>query len=235
MPAENALELLDDAHSTIMRLAHGAERLALANGDGTARQVADAYKRAASILADELRPEVDRLVRERNAVVADRDRWADALRHCAHEALVTTPADADDPDGLALNVTDVLDQASDACAAAHDIARAVWSAMGDDPDSAPNGSVDAIGDAVEARVRRLVRERDAAVATVAGRTTPPTPAEAAAHKAASGEWLLVMAPTITTLPTQVVVDPPTRPVAYVTLYVPLDRLRRPCAWPAVTP
>jgi hypothetical protein len=60
MPAENALELLDDAHSTIMRLAHGAERLALANGDGTARQVADAYKRAASILADELRPVVER-------------------------------------------------------------------------------------------------------------------------------------------------------------------------------
>ncbi len=98
-----------------------------------------------------------------------------------------------------------------------------------------DGSVEAIGEAVEARVRRLGRDRDAAVATVAGRTTPPTPAEAAAHKAASGEWLLVMAPTITTLPTQVVVDPPTRPVAYVTLYVPLDRLRRPCAWPAVTP
>ncbi len=60
MPAENALELLDDAHTTMMRLAHGAERLALANGDGTARQVADAYKRAASILADELRPVVER-------------------------------------------------------------------------------------------------------------------------------------------------------------------------------
>ena len=60
MPDENALELLDDAHTTMMRLAHGAERLALANGDGTARQVADAYKRAASILADELRPAVER-------------------------------------------------------------------------------------------------------------------------------------------------------------------------------
>ena len=60
MPDENALELLDDAHTTMMRLAHGAERLALANGDGTARQVADAYKRAASILADELRPVVER-------------------------------------------------------------------------------------------------------------------------------------------------------------------------------
>ena len=139
MPAENALELLDDAHSTIMRLAHGAERLAHANGDGTARQVADAYKRAASILLSELRPEVE----------------------------------------------------------------------------------------------RLVRERDTAVAAVAGRTTPPTPAEAAAHKAAKGEWLLVMAPTLTTLPTQVVTDPPTRPVAYITLYVALDRLRRPCAWPVV--
>lgn len=70
MPAENALELIDDAHTTMMRLAHGAERLALANGDGTARQVADAYKRAASIITDELRPEVERLVRERDAAYA---------------------------------------------------------------------------------------------------------------------------------------------------------------------
>lgn len=60
MPAENALELLDDTHATIMRLAHGAERLALANGDGTARQVADAYKRAASIITAELRPAIAR-------------------------------------------------------------------------------------------------------------------------------------------------------------------------------
>lgn len=81
MPAENALELLDDTHATIMRLAHGAERLALANGDGTARQVADAYKRAASIITAELRPAI---AREAIAV-------ADAPAPVAWGAMPTVP------------------------------------------------------------------------------------------------------------------------------------------------
>lgn len=83
-----------------------------------------------------------------------------------------------------------------------------------------------------ATVEALTAERDALRAIVEGRTTPPTEAEAAAHDAAGGAWLIAWSrgdrPTVASI-----VSGPRVwwPEADVVSAVALDAQRRPCAWP----
>jgi hypothetical protein len=70
---------------------------------GTHRIVSEVYNLAATVAA-----EPARIAAAVEAVTAERDRWRDALRDAARHTYVTTPADNDDPEGLAQNIADVL-------------------------------------------------------------------------------------------------------------------------------
>jgi hypothetical protein len=85
---------------------------------------------------------------------------------------------------------------------------------------------------VEAAAVDAVCERDALRAILTPRTTPPTPAEMAAHGAAGGVWLTAW-PWRTGVWTDDVV-PALRARDAVEpgmTWLPLDAQRRPCAWP----
>lgn len=174
-----------------------------------------------------LRAEVERLRESLAEVTEDRERWREALRHCAHESYVTHPADADDPDGLAENVCDVLDGIADTQAAVHGVAVAVWSAIGSDPCDAPDGSADDIIEAVEARVREIVE----------GRTVPPTDAEIAVHAANGGRWRFVTGRESFDLLSERAAESwregSSEWVAGSARWWALDSTGSPCAWPVV--
>lgn len=69
--------------------------------------------------------------------------------------------------------------------------------------------------------------------SVGGRTVAPTPEEAVKHAANGGSWLLVLHPTRYALPT-VRTDDVLAATDLVAMYIPVDRLWAPCAWPTVT-
>lgn len=168
----------------------------------------------------------------------DRHEWCDALRQCATAAQVTTPADDDDPRGLAMNVCDVLNQISDADQAASEVARAVWAGAGLDPSEAPDGNTNTIADQAESAVARLRAERDAMRAIVEGRTKPPTGEEIAAHADAGGAWLVTI-PAVRNIrhaaETRYTSDPKEVSRLWWTDGARWVAVRngRPCAWPVV--
>lgn len=95
----------------------------------------------------------------------------------------------------------------------------------------------ALAPALAAEVLRLRAERDALRAIIAGRTTPPTEAEMAAHAAADGAWLLrhprhdgvrfAAGVPVSAMDAR-------REWREGVGCIALDSQRRPCAWPSGT-
>lgn len=84
----------------------------------------------------------------------------------------------------------------------------------------------------------MLRERDAVRAIIAGRTTPPSDAEIAAHHAAGGEWLGFREDVRTWCHGPEVVsftysEEHERSARRCSRFWPLDAEGRPCAWPVV--
>lgn len=148
---------------------------------------------AAPALAATVAAEPARIAAAVEAVTAERDRWRDALRDAARHTYVTTPADNDDPEGLAQNIADVLttlqepsEERDAALAHAAELESALRAAR-EVIEEAEAEKCDMLRD-----LERLRVQRDALRAIIEGRTTPPTPAEIAAHEATGGRWRCVV-------------------------------------------
>ena len=88
------------------------------------------------------------------------------------------------------------------------------------------------------RIAALTAERDAAMAIIAGRTTPPTDEEIAVHHAAGGEWLGFREDVRTWCHGPEVVsftysEEHERSARRCSRFWALDAEGRPCAWPVV--
>ena len=91
---------------------------------------------------------------------------------------------------------------------------------------------------LRAHVAALTAERDAAQAIIAGRTTPPSDAEIAAHHAAGGEWLgfredvrpWCHGPEVVSFTYS---EEHERSARICSRFWALDAEGRPCAWPVV--
>lgn len=93
----------DDDRNAVVDCASGTTLAAEAHDYENRALMAAAPDLAATVAA-----EPARIAAAVEAVTAERDRWRDALRDAARHTYVTTPADNDDPEGLAQNIADVL-------------------------------------------------------------------------------------------------------------------------------
>lgn len=102
-----------------------------------------------------------------------------------------------------------------------------WRVLGGEG-SAPNA------DAVTQRAEKVAAERDALRAIIAGRTEPPTEAEARAHASEGGWWLALVVedarPDRDAIP-HVSVHGRVAPGWRGLRWWPIDATGRPCAWP----